>query len=260
MQHPALGLGDGEPAVRDPVGVEGQAQPPLLGGLAFGGLEASCGRSLRRPGVRSGSGCVRRGGPGRRGRSRLRSRPAPPQPGRGARCRGRRGGPPTHRDDAGLVGVHRTGGEGAADPVPPRLERGGEAYLPGDHVAGGCGWRWRPRPRSRCTRSRSRPGPARRGRGRRTSVGREPGLRGQRARRSSPASLPHPARTTGRSARAVTPADSVRTPVGTGCRVVVSSSVAMDQFKQSPPTVLSCFHRSGVVLHNRESHIRSKIR
>ncbi|VXB33258.1 exported hypothetical protein [Nocardioides sp. AX2bis] len=63
----------------------------------------------------------------------------------------------------------------------------------------------------------------------------------------------------GRSANAVTEADNARTPQGTGCPVVVSSVVAMDQSKHSPPTTLVCFHRSEAVLHTQDRHIRSNI-
>ncbi len=140
VQHPALGLGDGEPPVRYPVGVEGQREAPLLRGLALRRPRGVCGRSLRRPGVRSGSGRVRRGGPGRRGRSRLRTRPAPPQPAPAGRCRGRRGGPPTRSVMTRAWSAFTApAARASADPVPPRLERGGEAYLPGDHVLAGAG-------------------------------------------------------------------------------------------------------------------------
>ncbi len=157
LQHPPLGLGDGEPAVRDPVGVEGQASGAASGRPWLRRPRGVCGRSLRRPGVRSGSGRARRGGPGRRGRSRLRTRPAPPQPAPARSRRGRRGGPPTRSVmtrawSAFTAPVARACGPGAT--VTRARSRGVPARPP---RSCGCGWRWRPRPRSRCTRSRSRP-------------------------------------------------------------------------------------------------------
>ncbi|VXB81642.1 hypothetical protein NOCARDAX2BIS_370005 [Nocardioides sp. AX2bis] len=63
----------------------------------------------------------------------------------------------------------------------------------------------------------------------------------------------------GRSANAVTEADNARTAQGTGCPVVVSSVVAMDQSKHSPPTALACFHSSEAVMHNQRVYIRSNV-